>query len=762
MKIVIVNSLYPPHVIGGAEISTQILAETLAAECEVHVFATGGQKRGAGAVTERINGVTVHRLPHCNLYWIGDSRKRSVWMKSARKLIDFWNPAQLKAVKELLTAIRPDLVHTQNLSGFGAAIWKVCADAGVPVVHTLRDYSLLSPVSSPLSNPLLARIYRLPSFRFSRRVAAVIGISSHVLHRHTEAGLFPHAMRRVIPNAVDGDIAGAARKFAQKPLHVGYFGRIEPEKGVRELVMAIRELPREVVERVTVCGEGSLRERLQTECRGDSRFVFTGKVKPEEARRLMAEVDVTLVPSIWEEPFGRVIIESYQVGTPVYAAAAGGIPDVVWNPESFLFPPGSAEAIREKILAYYAMPAEEKRTLQEQILRHCRRFTKESLLAKHLELYGQVLAKQRTGETDGGSRERRVRKPTVYMSPKTSPHNKYNELLARSIERRGLQVEHYDRSAVWRPGRRDIVHFHWPSYTYRGPVFALTLVKSLLFASLLVFYRMRGVKLFWTVHNIWPHTGRTRWDYLMRKFLLAICHRAFALSETARREIVATFGVPEAKVVVTPHGHYVDAYKGTGVDIRRRFGIPPDGFLFLFIGRIAPYKGVEELVEAFRSLGIESACLLIAGQPEPGYRPDFMGERSDGNAARNLYVHPHFVDDHELPDFLRASDVIVLPYRQITTSGSAILALSHHKPVVAPRLGALGEYVTDGCGILYDPDDPDGLRRALLQSMRLDMDETRKRIAEKLRELDWNRIAGQTIGAYVGSPQVEVNAWVNA
>jgi len=757
MRIVIVSSLYPPHVIGGAEISTQIVAEALAEECEVHVLTTGGQPSGAGVVTETAGGVTVHRLPHRNLYWIGDPRERGVWMKAARRLIDFWNPAQLKAVKELLAAIRPDLVHTQNLSGFGAAVWKICADMGIPVVHTLRDYSLLSPVSSPLSNPLLARIYRLPFLWFSRRVAAVVGISSHVLRRHTEAGLFPHAMRRVIPNAVDGEIAGSARDFARKPLHVGYFGRIEPEKGVRELIEAVRGLPREVVERVTVCGEGSLRERLQAECRADARFVFTGKVKPEEARRLMAEADVTLVPSIWEEPFGRVIIESYQVGTPVYAAATGGIPDVVWNPEAFLFPPGRADAIRDKILAFHALPAEEKRHIQQQILLHCSKFTKDALRGQHLDLYERVLANRAAGPVPaagGGRRADGGRSPTVYMCPKASPHNKYNELLTRSLERSGLRVEHYDRSAALKPGRGDIVHFHWPSYSYRGSVFPITVVKSLLFAMLLVLYRLKGVKLFWTVHNLWPHSGRTRWDYLMRKFLLTVCHRAFALSETSRREIAAAFRVPASKIVVTPHGHYVDAYRGSGADIRQRFGIPPDRFLFLFIGRIAPYKGVEELVRAFRSLRFKSVALLIAGQIEPGYRPDFA-DGMDGGAIR---VHPHFVDDHELPDFLRAADVIVLPYRRITTSGSAILALSHGKPVVAPRLGALGEYVPDGCGILYDPDDPDGLRRALLQAMQLDMEESRKRISEKLRELDWNRIAGKTIRVYNGSPQAEVNA----
>jgi beta-1,4-mannosyltransferase len=345
-------------------------------------------------------------------------------------------------------------------------------------------------------------------------------------------------------------------------------------------------------------------------------------------------------------------------------------------------------------------------------------------------------------------------KPTVYMWPKASPHNKYSELLTKSIEQNGLHVEHYDRAAMLKPGKGDIVHLHWPSYSYQASVFALTIVKSLLFASLLLFFRCKGVRLFWTVHNVWPHSGKTRWDYLMRKFILIVCHRAFVLSETVKQEVAATFGVQAGKLVVTPHGHYVDAYVGKGTDIRRRFGISPDRFLFLFIGRINPYKGVDQLVEAFSSLKLESSELLIAGQVDSGYSLNFIDRTNDGT----IKVYPHFVDDHELADFLRAADVIVLPYQQITTSGSAILALSYKKPVVAPQLGALGEYVSDGCGILYDPEDPDGLRKALRMSMDMDMKEAEKRISDKLRELDWGRIAGKMIRVYTGTMRYEVNS----
>jgi glycosyltransferase involved in cell wall biosynthesis len=345
--------------------------------------------------------------------------------------------------------------------------------------------------------------------------------------------------------------------------------------------------------------------------------------------------------------------------------------------------------------------------------------------------------------------------PTVYMWPKSSPHNKYSELLTRSIEQNGLRVEHYDRGAMLKPRRGDIVHLHWPSNTYSGSVFPVTVAKSLFFAALMLYFRCIGVRLFWTVHNVWPHNGKTRWDRMMRKFILKICHESFVLSESVKEEVAATFGVPAGKLVVTPHGHYVDAYVSKGTDIRKRFGISPDKFLFMFIGRINPYKGVDHLVEAFSQLKLDACELLIAGHVDSGYSLDFVDKV---NADGRTRVFPQFVDDNELVDFLEAANVIVLPYKQITTSGSAILALSHKKPVVAPRLGALGEYVSDGCGILYDPEDPDGLRNALRVSMEMDAKETEMHIAAKLRELDWGRIAGKMIQVYTGTKRYEVNA----
>ncbi|WP_020619924.1 glycosyltransferase family 4 protein [Paenibacillus daejeonensis] len=389
-SVVIAHSLYPPHIIGGAEVSTQILAETLGSRYEVTVVTVGPQERET--VEESHGGVRILRLPHHNLYWFGDTQKqKSTMEKIAWRIRDVYNTRQGRRVQQILEQIKPDLIHTQNLAGLSLSVWQAARRANVPIVHTLRDYSLFDPI--PFRS--YSMLYHQAARRMSSAVSAVVGISEHVLAEHRKRGFFRDAAAGVISNAVTPSVQAEQlyleRTITGGPLRVGYFGQIQEIKGVRHLVEAVRSLPPELVSELWICGDGPELAAIRELAAGDARITCTGKLSRAETMRRMSEVDLTVVPSVWEEPFGRVIIESYQVGTPVLASRIGGIPEVLEDPSCCAFDPGSAQAIADKLRSYSTLSEEARRHHSVLCHAHSRRYGTDQLLAHHDELYGRLL-----------------------------------------------------------------------------------------------------------------------------------------------------------------------------------------------------------------------------------------------------------------------------------------------------------------------------------------------------------------------------------
>ena len=97
---------------------------------------------------------------------------------------------------------------------------------------------------------------------------------------------------------------------------------------------------------------------------------------------------------------------------------------------------------------------------------------------------------------------------------------------------------------------------------------------------------------------------------------------------------------------------------------------------------------------------------------------------------------------------LEASEVIVLPFRASTTSGSLVQALSWPRPCIVPAMGCLPTQMDADAGILYPPDEPGGLERALREARSLDLPAAREAAWRSAVRADWDEIARRTIEAY--------------
>lgn len=364
MNVLILNTLYAPYQVGGAERSTQLLAEGLEqAGYEVVVACTRPEP---GIDVGDVNGVRVYYVGLKNVYWQFDETAKRPWLKPLWHLVDTYNPWMRSQMRRIIRAERPDVVHTHNLGGFSVSAWDAAQAHSLPVVHTLRDYSLLCPRNmfrrgaNCTSQCLQCAPFAAPRRRLSQRVTGVVGISRFVLERHLAYGYFEEASFRTVihnPFPVEGSRQNAASPTARnRPLQVGFLGRLSPMKGIESLLDAVRALSEGRVHlRIGGTGAQAYEAALRSRYEG-TQITFCGFVDPDA---FLPTVDILVVPSMWHEPFGRVVIEAYGHGVPVVAAQRGGLPEIVETGRTgWMYDPGDDDALEQVLRSISEAPGD--------------------------------------------------------------------------------------------------------------------------------------------------------------------------------------------------------------------------------------------------------------------------------------------------------------------------------------------------------------------------------------------------------------------
>lgn len=331
MKILLVNSLYPPEIMGGAEVSVSLLAEALASRG--HQVSVVCLHKAAETSISEIRGVRVYRLQIDNDYWPFDQdRKPSRLRRLKWHLRDTWNREAAERFGAVLDAEAPDVLHTNNLTGFSVSLWSQAKRRKLRVVHTLRDYSLICKRSTLFRNghtctrrcPACATM-TAPSLIASRMVDAVVSNSQFVLDQHQKLGYFAKIPGKVIFNIADASELAPVSPPVAGDLVFGFIGRIEAEKGI-EVVLKAAELLPDAGWRLKIAGKGLEQYvgGLKASQKND-RIEWLGFTK---AANFYASIDVCLVSSVWPEPLPRTLIESINAGRATICSTAGGIPEI--------------------------------------------------------------------------------------------------------------------------------------------------------------------------------------------------------------------------------------------------------------------------------------------------------------------------------------------------------------------------------------------------------------------------------------------------
>ncbi len=352
MKVLFVSSLWPPTVLGGAELYAARLAERLEAD--------GDETR---VVTLGVDAMGVEAVSPAWPYPLADFAGQPAWKRAAYHARDQFDPWSARAVTRAIESFQPDVVHSHAVPGMSAAALTAPGRAGIAHVHTLHDYWLLCQRSTLVdrddrSCATRCRGCSIISAARSTLInrhppEVVLAVSEAVAAEHRRAGVLADRIR-VVRNPVErADRQSTSSSADGDVVTFGFLGQLVPIKGVSTLLAAFAALPAGSA-RLRVAGKGPLLPAVEAAEGVEAVGWVDGATKEE----FLGGLDCLVVPSEWRDPAPLVLNEARSRGLPVIGARIGGIPELLAPAsESLLFPSGDASALAARMTAFAADPA---------------------------------------------------------------------------------------------------------------------------------------------------------------------------------------------------------------------------------------------------------------------------------------------------------------------------------------------------------------------------------------------------------------------
>lgn len=341
MKIVFLSVLFRHPLgeckVGGGEISNRKLLEVLAERYEVFVISAIGHKMWK----ESINGVVYYDLSSSSKFvWVP-----GVLKKYLSKILFRW------MAPVLMRDISPDIIlcatQEYDVASRYSRIKRVPIGAFVRAFENFSSYS--DTTLKQRSKRVLKRIiygdthstginkmdFLLPNSDFMDRLCAK---NFSVRSRYT---IYPPV---TLPKCKDIRLKSNAVRCVRSILMVS-----GAKKKGRDVFVRLAEHMPEIEFLIL----GHVASDPEDEVYPGNLKVLPWVKQPEE---LIAKADLVLVPSIWEEPFGRISVEALQCGTPVLVSNIGGLPETVGYQDDLLVRPGDELAWQKKVSACLDYP----------------------------------------------------------------------------------------------------------------------------------------------------------------------------------------------------------------------------------------------------------------------------------------------------------------------------------------------------------------------------------------------------------------------
>ena len=272
-------------------------------------------------------------------------------------------------------------------------------------------------------------------------------------------------------------------------------------------------------------------------------------------------------------------------------------------------------------------------------------------------------------------------------------NNKYIDIIKNCIESSGIEV--YDCKVVLKSvklfNKIDVFHFNWIESNYTKKHF-LAIFKYFYKCLILLFIKLNGKSIVWTIHNKVPHNEcNSNLSKMFMIFLIKISDKIIIHSSESKKVILDIIRDDKylSKVTLINHPNYIGEYNKTSDNFRDKYNIKCEELVFLAVGSISEYKNIDVLIKAFIKANCQNSKLLIAGRVCSDEYKEYLTNLSIYN--KNIIFDFNYVSDDDLIKFINTADIVVTPYNLDSSlnSGSAILAFSNRKTVLSTLNGTI-------------------------------------------------------------------------
>lgn len=296
---------------------------------------------------------------------------------------------------------------------------------------------------------------------------------------------------------------------------------------------------------------------------------------------------------------------------------------------------------------------------------------------------------------------------------------------------------HYFKTALESARDCNIVHVQFEYHLF-GDKFKLTGFYSLLFYPLLkILACVRGFKIVTTMHEIYQPSGikdiiadLTKKPYkrtfyavyaLFRHFIIVkASDRIIVLSEFNKDKLIQT-GVNPEKILVISHGTDIPEFLNRN-KCKLDLGIDPAKKVITIFGMISHHKGHDILFKAAQEFE-SNIVFLIAGEAKSDKDREYLEDIETMAPAGTKFIG--FVSQKDIPVLFNATDIMVLPYREISVSGVLELSMSYRIPTITSDLPYFDRIKEQfNCVLLFEKNNTNSLKKVitkLLEDEQLQM-----------------------------------------